>query len=512
MASNIATQDTSGVGPESAFIQEHLLDATGSVREHAQVAAELGHGQATLVLLDHLMGQRLSTPRTRGYPPRLFLSYRRESPEHIEWCVELTGALTTAGYEVHLDALAIWELESTPRVVADFVSRLADADVVVTVVTDSYLRDEHGGMRSWLWEEWSRIRTLRNWGLTEVVAVLRSGTLQEEGMVSLSGAMDAVLDLRRDPDDMAPVLRWFGTYEGPCLSLEQQRELAEGAAAVLGCTATGDVGTSERHVLALQRYAATEEYWLAVAWHARTAGDEAALLHAAEKVQRMNATLPTTFALCQCLWLADLDADAVGMLAEVAEAPSRWRQRSHSILGDIFERQGLLREAANHWRWCVRAGGDPHLGGYYSQLGREQLNYAQERLVGLEQELDTGEAADELLVCEPCGARYPLGKKVCVLCATPYELQQEVCWFCRVETIPLSSVDFCAICRKSWSGSQRKQSNSYVVPREPRGRFSVLALPVPPAEPIWLWRKGRPPLGAGMRLPVTLEDDTSRPT
>jgi hypothetical protein len=148
-------------------------------------------------------------------------------------------------------------------------------------------------------------------------------------------------------------------------------------------------------------------------------------------VLRLNATLPTTYGVAEVLWLADLDADAVGLLAEVAEAPSLWRHMSHYILGDVFARLGMLVPAQNHLGWCLRASKDELLNSRWSAFSGPMLEDCREHYDNVSRavaHLDAGTLSPR---CNFCGARFK-GPWVCVLCSADYRLAQERCFFVKL--------------------------------------------------------------------------------
>ena len=266
MSAHIEPLKITGVGPEAHRIDSHLLDEGGALRPMELVSAEIGDQQATLTLLEYHLRQRFNTPTTRGYPPRIFLSYRRESLAHIAWCKDLASRMTSAGFEVYLDALAMTSESPTPEVLAEFVANLADSDIVLTVITDLYLHGEMGSnsMRTWLFEEWSRIKTLSQWGLLEVIGVLRSGDIENSAWVTFSGALDWTVDIRSAPNDPQPVLDFLGDHRGGAvLSDSQQRLLADRAARTISSARASDVASTAALMQEIEDFAATEEYWLA---------------------------------------------------------------------------------------------------------------------------------------------------------------------------------------------------------------------------------------------------------
>src|SRR5215470_14194294 len=254
MVSNLDPRLVPGVGGgEEKYIESHLLDKSGRIRDLNQVAKEIGDFSMQFAYLDYELREHLRRPMTRGYPPRIFISYRRETPEHVQWCMELARKLQSAGYDVMLDALAVPEDNPPPETIGRFVGQLATADVALVVLTPSYLGTERE-MRRWIYEEWLRIAALREWGLLEVVGVIRGGEwwnsiLKREGewgnwVVSFTGR-DALIDLSgQSPADLRPVLDFFGRYSGPRILEADELLLAENAGACITACRAKDEQTA----------------------------------------------------------------------------------------------------------------------------------------------------------------------------------------------------------------------------------------------------------------------------
>jgi TIR domain-containing protein len=100
----------------------------------------VGDMQAFLALLELELRTILRRPHARGYPPRIFIAYRRATPDDIAWCLSLANALTENGYEVLLDELVITGFDADA--IARFMAQIADADIALLVPTEDYLRHE----------------------------------------------------------------------------------------------------------------------------------------------------------------------------------------------------------------------------------------------------------------------------------------------------------------------------------------------------------------------------------
>src|SRR5208282_2634688 len=410
MVSNLIPRPVPGVGAESASIESHLLDKDGRVRElnEADVAG------VQFVYLDYELREHLRRPMTRGYPPRIFFSYRRQTPEHVQWCKDLAGELQIAGYDVMLDALAVPEDNPSTEILAQFVGQLATADVALVVLTSSYAGTERQ-MRQWIFEEWSRIEILRTWGLLEIVGIIRGGNWQDS-MVRFNPGLDALIDLSgRNQADRRPVLDFFGKYRGLRIREADELLLAQDAGACITACNKRDEPTAAIHLSRIKRFQETEEFRVAnVSYHAafRSPGRAVQL---AEEARAKNLTFPASAEMTRSLWTADLDDYAFRAMAEIAESPSWWRGFFHLIMGETLQQRGFLLSALNHLSWCttVRLAGSLEQA---SRLPEELLDQARDDIRIIQRTIAKGAVAFSATAerrlpepdsrCDICGARY----------------------------------------------------------------------------------------------------------
>jgi tetratricopeptide (TPR) repeat protein len=114
-----------------------------------------------------------------NHPAKVFLSYRWEGDEHVEWVVSLAEQLRHSGYEVLLDR---WNFVERSVDVPKFVARMAACDVVLMVVTHGYMDAVRGVEKpdgsiydGWVFDEFRLMKELQTVGRIEVVGLLRSG-------------------------------------------------------------------------------------------------------------------------------------------------------------------------------------------------------------------------------------------------------------------------------------------------------------------------------------------------
>jgi hypothetical protein len=481
MSSNLTPRYTFGVGPEAHNIDKHLLDADGRLRAFDAVAEDIGSMQALLTLLEYRMRCVLEKPRTRGYPPRLFISYRRDTDESMEWTRALALGLQEKGYEVALDALAI-ERDAGPDDVTAFISQLATADAAIIVVTHGYLGQSGedaipvSTARDWLFEEFSRIQTLRSWGVLEIAWMIRSGEPRASEWLDMRETLDRIVDVRHSRDQLADALLAFPTYVGPRLTNEEQSLLASKAASVIAAARSSEIASARQHLSEIKDFANTEEFRLAAVLCAANSGDRQATLSTAHEALVSNPSLPTVVGIGEALWLADLDLDAVRPLAEAAEAPSLWRHQCHFILSAIFEDLGALETAANHAQWTLRAGAGNdrrnELGGFWSTPTEEANDLSRQRLA----RIGSVRSSQPRKTCESCSSTFSPDQPICVMCglSAGSSTEESACLACGYPTMKILEMEFCPICRKGFAAGKWHRRNVQIVPREPGGRFSVL--------------------------------------
>jgi hypothetical protein len=108
MVANLIPRDIPGIGSGAGDVIEHVLDERGNVREFDEIVDRMSsRNWATFALLEYNMIEALRQPRARGYPPKTFISYRRETPEDVDWAKRPTREIEALGYKIYLDQMAI---------------------------------------------------------------------------------------------------------------------------------------------------------------------------------------------------------------------------------------------------------------------------------------------------------------------------------------------------------------------------------------------------------------------
>jgi hypothetical protein len=477
MVSNLTPRRVQGFGAEAAYIESDLLDKAGRVRDLPP-----GDYLMQFAYLDYLLREHLGRPMARGYPPRIFFSYRRETAEHRQWCMDLAGELQVAGYDVRLDVLAVPEDNPSPEIIAQFVAQLAIADVALVVLTPSYLGTELQ-MRRWIFEEWTRIEALRTWGLLEVVGIIRERKLRNS-MVRFNPGLDALIDLSsRNQADRRPVLDFFGKYRGPQIPEGDGLRLAQNASACITACRKRDEPAAAMHLSRIKQFQETEEFRVAnVSYHAAFRSPGRAI-QLAEEARAKNLTFPASAELAHSLWTADLDDYAFRAVAEIAESPSWWRGFFHLIMGETLQQRGFLLSALNHLSWCITVQ-FPGSWERASRLPEKLLDQAREDIRLTQRIIGRGPVAlppsaerrlpEPDRKCDICGARYSSAGSACALCGTLHPHGATNCEMCGYGVISWQEMLFCPVCRTDFKGVQDRRAQHLVMPRTPGGRFSVL--------------------------------------
>lgn len=493
-----------GIGSMSSLIDQHLFDNSGRRRDFQVLRDELGDMEAHQIVLEYELRRRLRAPRARGYPPRVFISYRRETPDHIHWCRRLAEALDRAGYRVFLDEFA-WTEDVTSEGISFFIGRLALADVAVLVLTDEYApqaAEQTGliGMRYWLYEEWSRINILRDWGLIEIVAVWRSGTFPGEHgtshgpIVQVNNTLDAVIDATSDNEGLQNVLRFFGKYEGPKYDGQELRTLADSSAAVVKACVDRDISAASGHLHKIERFSDTEEYQLALAHWITAFQDKEEGARKALSILERKPGIPTCYQISELLWLHDFDVPALALFSRIADSPSLWRHRARFLVADILSRLQALDSAANNLSWTLQSNAE-QLGGYWSQfsdetkvnLGKQLANMKAAaanrhtwvaeacKLFGISTQSPQKMWPTPSRKCEFCTAAFPAEGYVCVLCGGIQRFKFDRCPYCAQADVAaqLKDIQFCPICKLLRNGLGSTMTIHFTFRRTGK-EFSVL--------------------------------------
>lgn len=433
-------------------------------------------------LTDYRARTHLEAPRTRGYPPRIFISYRRVGSIAVRRSVVLAEALEDAGYEVIWDGALEGEQEMTD--LADFYAEIARSDIGLVLLESEYWDTDEEGMRLWLYEEFYGLYKMHRLGLLELVYVLCDGFAGFP--LNYVDHSIAVLDARGD--DLAPlVIGLLGEYKQLRFDHAEEDELGARAGSIIRACVRARPVEAELHVKALRgRYAGSEEFALAWAYYLWASGQIQSATQAALSLIRSNPSVPTVYLATKLLWLMDRDRAAFALASHLVFHTSLWQQSAVFIKGDASERVGLPLTAANHFRVLSHTKSELRQTGNRlvpvrllmllvesSHVGRDEIEQAlqvleDEDLVALAPDGNPariehlmGRARHRLrapvngpdaIVCDNCRSRYPTGTSVCLYCGTVHaHVDVDMpCPMCRVgDTIVTveTTLPFCPSCR-----------------------------------------------------------------
>lgn len=362
MVANLIPRDIPGIGSEAGDVIEHVLDERGNVREFNEIADRMSsRNWATFALLEYNMIEALRKPRARGYPPKIFISYRRETPEDVDWVKRLAREIEALGYKIYLDQMAI-DSDPSEAELASFVAKLADSDIAIVVVTGSYLTEgrQENSMREWLYQEWTRIQALQGWGLLELILLVRSST-GPTPFVNFEAIVTKIIDIRAAPDDFTPALQFLEAYSGPSYSDADRESLAEISALAIDQARSGNHADALLNLDHIAHLADTEEYRLAEALVLAAGPDRESAVARGLALLESRPTFPIAAEAARALWILDADLKVFPYLAEMVEIPSLWRFQIHYMMADILRRNRMPYAAISHFGWCLYNAGDPEL-------------------------------------------------------------------------------------------------------------------------------------------------------
>lgn len=517
-----------------------ILDAQGNLLPIEDLVQSVGETAALSLMLDYFGSKRYGAPATRGYPPRLFISYRRESAEHIAWVVELGQRVRAQGYEVLLDELSVIEPNDNTEI-ALHMARLYYADAIVIVVSEHYFAqpDEYGNrsMSTFVYEELQRVCHLSALGMVEVIVIVLAGTDSDLVEFGINPGRHAVFDFRGAELNTEAITRALGTYAGPVFSDAEQDEIAHIAHDAIAVSLEGlgiqwdmDVpsppvpktrGTDPCAVLRTSAgFLVAHEYKVASVACEWASGNRAAAIELALEALSSNPPIALAADLAEWLWLMDADFAAFQELAQLADGPGRWLGMVHHMMGDILFRYGSYEDALNHFNFCVAwferkdlrnpfgpqaelaaAMNAARVARCWSLMGRtDRAELFLDRairwshghpnimelvslIIGDKQHFVRQYAYWE---CGHCGAMFPLAASVCGLCGCRSRVDScEMCGLIAPPQTP-DNMGFCPVCRKTTDSNQKGASRVQFVDRRLGGRWSFAA---PPNEP-WAGEPG----------------------
>jgi tetratricopeptide (TPR) repeat protein len=484
--------------PVDGYLEELLVDGNGKPLSVAEAVKRYGNLRVRRAALASAHRKRSLKPKIRGYPPRVFFSYRWENEAQKVWVRRLARYLRERGFRVNLDLEHQDKLGEEGVGIAEYVASIIDSNIFLAVITQKYLEGE---LREWILEEGQNARLFSHAGLRVV-------SLWKEGTELPDWGRGHVVDIRHDVEDFSALDEFFD-YDGPVLSERQEEELVNLLAAVEALLRQEQFAETLEELAKHPQLAEAVEYQqsMAAAYFGLGKLDEAAQL-AMDILAGGILTVETTVYLC--LLLSDLGIQGASLfyMSGLNQRSDAMGWRYAHLKADLLDEMGNYRAALNHLRFAMMESMlSPEIGpevlndfGYILlfRLGRptEALPYFQKaakqnalseahitnlviclsasgdnqraerewqqavtrfgylpKLMEIKQALDTGyfaeafsELADESIdsqthICSHCEASYDLSDAttvICARCGADYQLDSETgtsCPYCSNNTI-----------------------------------------------------------------------------
>jgi hypothetical protein len=382
---------------------------------------------ARLAMLRIALEDRLAQPRTKNYPPAVFVAYKWEDEAHNAWAHALAGYLKDRGYEVLLDQDHLERDASNYHDVPAYIARLVDCDVFLAVVTERYLDlvEERQNQTSWVFDEYEVATRLHMQGRLQILAVWKNATVKPGKLLLQLNAIDMK---QQAPGNFDTLDAHFPVYKGPSLT-ELDRQALLAFAQRFDKLMAADEPDAQALQRTLRKHKGFEQlydYRLRLAqfyWRAGAIG-EAYQIALAIRHECQNDD--DIMLLAQ---IFDAAGDHPKLFRFLYQARCRFHLRNSVIYHyfaaeTLFERNSVFA-ALNHFRWL---GKSPAFAKLPTHMRREISG----RIRTLDERIGAP-VPDHRFCCTVCEAQYiQIGdlNAVCGDCATLYESTETVCPVC----------------------------------------------------------------------------------
>ena len=349
-----------GLQAEAAEIDKLLLEGVPEAELEDQILLRHGRKEGepenkglfpTIPILAELrIRELLKKPRSRGYPPRVFVSYRRTGTEAINRASTIANALRNAGYHVLFDEFQ--ENLDEWRNLGRFYGNIAQADLCVVIVSKGYVGND-SVVRDWIFEEINRIRRLHSFGLVELVYVVDNDYCVDQTVYPLDWNESGIGIIREKDFDSSvnALLEMLGSYTGKILSENEERFFNEKISECLAYIAQGEKRQAA-NILALltSKFGGTEEVELLSVELFYALGENQQAVEIAKNTLSLNPSPTTAFELAVALWRSDEYVASFTVFSELVFRPSARRVDIIWYMADILRRLGAYHSAANYYR------------------------------------------------------------------------------------------------------------------------------------------------------------------
>ncbi|RTL25937.1 MAG: hypothetical protein EKK47_22305 [Burkholderiales bacterium] len=303
-------------------------------------------------------------PRLDGYPPRVFISYRRASQGHIDDAKRIADQLRGLNYNVLFDEDEVQQSESPDVSVAHYIARTAEAHVFAMLVHDEYLSEDLQVTRRWLFEEQQKMRLLYAAGRAKATVIwMCSADPPQPGQSDWAFKGVDVIDLRdRDWNRLA---QFFPKYEGFELNEHEETKLIE-LLETIDSAALDDLPMLKGTLLNdhPQSWLAIPEFLLALLRFALAEGKLDMVRDGikTEILPRLDVRLSPPIRYRAVCLLFEIDhSDDYHRVIEYGSPLLRfnrasWLPRIHHIVGHAFDGLSSPLSAVNHLRFSSLVG------------------------------------------------------------------------------------------------------------------------------------------------------------
>jgi tetratricopeptide (TPR) repeat protein len=341
------------------YLEDLLLRSDGT-RMTVEEAVKRHYGYRTVwvAALNSEIRDRLRQVRLRGYPPRIFLSYRWESAELKGWVRDLALRLRGQGFEVLLDQFQ--EIQGSHLAIPEYVSSVASCHYALVVITSAYCdvvgpraTENQGGPDGWVWDEHQWILRLAGQGLLQFFGVLKQGDRLPDGFGSHN-----TIDVRGAEDGAGVVAARF-RYTGPELSHREQEELTGLVERSDALLTQGDAAAAEDLLRQHRRFADFAEHREQTALALAQLGRDEEAVGLAGSILR-EGDLPPRTILRMAGVLGSCGAKQQALQHLVPLAKAAWSPAQvHDLLGNFLDDLGSFDAAIHHLRYALACAEDP---------------------------------------------------------------------------------------------------------------------------------------------------------
>jgi len=236
--------------PVDGYLESYLTDDLGQDISIDEAMRRWGNLRIRRAAMNSAIRDFSQRPRLRGYPPKVFISYRWEDESVKAWARQLAGYLRQRGFHPYLDQEHQQNIGAGGIGIGKYVARIVNSNIVLVVVTPAYLAGE---LREWLTEEGQYSRLMSHLG-TEIVFLWKEG-----GELPDWGGAFTVVDMKGNIDDFSPLDKFFD-YQGLRFSEAEEEELVQLLIDVQTLAEQGKASTAFSLLAKAEKFSDTEEY------------------------------------------------------------------------------------------------------------------------------------------------------------------------------------------------------------------------------------------------------------